>query len=621
MANDVVQVWAGSNAPQEFKNKWWNEDTERLYKDVNAIVRKIEEAQVYRRTANLRHARLYHNLELLGFNPSQHSRVQEFPLLNNRVTLNIAKSCVDTLASKIAKNRPRPMFLTIDGDWNMQTKAKKLTQYIDGLFSDMNIYEIGQRAFVDSCIFGTGVIKIFEYEGQVTGERVLPIELAVDEAEGIYGEPRQLHQTKYMHREVLLDMFPEYEKQIMTATEVDKNVTGYYNASDLITVRESWHLRSGKKARDGVHTICIDNCTLLKEEYKKDYFPFVFLRYTPRVVGFWGQGLVEELIGIQLEINKLLRNIQLAQHLISNPRVLVDNSSIVNLQSINNEIAGIVKYTGNKPEFVTPTAVNPEVYQHLENLYRKAYEISGISMLSANAKKPDGLDSGKALREYNDIESERFQLTGQRFEQMYLDIAKIAIDITKDIYKHKKDLSVKTVNRKFIETINWGDVNIEESSYVMRVFPTSLLSSTPSGKLSDVTNLVQAGFIEREQAMDLLDFPDVEAYTSLATASIENIKKCITDIIDKGIYNTPEPYMDIERAISMTQQAYLKARTNGVDDDKLEMLRRFISDCDAIRQANTPPAPAMPMGQPMAQPMTAPTSEIMPVNNNPMGVM
>lgn len=617
--SDVVQVWAGSNAPVEFKNKWWLQPDDTCYRDIFAIVNKIEEAQTYRRSASLRHARLYHNLELLGFNPSQHSRVQEFPLLNNRVTLNVVKSCVDTLASKIAKNKPRPLFLTIDGDWALQTKAKKLTQYMDGLFDDVNIYEIGQRAFVDSLIFGTGVIKIYEYEGKVCAERVMPVEITVDEAEGIYGEPRQLHQTKYIHREVVLDMFPEFEEQIMTAKQGDKNVTAYYNASDLIVVRESWHLRSGDNANDGTHTICIENATLLKEEYNKDYFPFVFLRYTPRIVGFWGQGLVEELIGIQLEINKLLRNIQLAQHLVSVPRLMVDNSSSVNTQHISNEIASIVKYTGQKPEFISPTAMNGEIYSHLENLYRKAYEISGISQLSANAQKPQGLDSGKALREFNDIESERFQLTGQRYEKIFLDIAKIAVDISRDIYKSNKNLAIKSVNKKFIETIKWKDISIEDSSYMMRVFPTSLLSSTPAGKLADVQNLVQAGFIDKEQAMELLDFPDVEAYTSLATASLDNIKKIISDIIEEGVYNTPEPYMDIERASVIAQQSYLKARTSGVPEERLELLRRFITDCEAMKPL--PPAPAMPMGQPMANPMPAPTSEILPINNNPMGVM
>jgi hypothetical protein len=50
-------------------------------------------------------------------------------------------------------------------------------------------------------------------------------------------------------------------------------------------------------------------------------------------------------------------------------------------------------------------------------------------MLSAAAQKPAGLDSGKALREYNDIESDRFMTIGQAYERYYLQLAKLDISV------------------------------------------------------------------------------------------------------------------------------------------------------------------------------------------------
>ncbi len=58
----------------------------------------------------------------------------------------------------------------------------------------------------------------------------------------------------------------------------------------MIKVIESWHLKSGPKAKDGKHTICISSATLFEEQYDKDYFPFVFFRWGDRPVGFFGQG-------------------------------------------------------------------------------------------------------------------------------------------------------------------------------------------------------------------------------------------------------------------------------------------------------------------------------------------
>ena len=237
----VITVYHNRNdVTDKLHPKWWFENKETQYQDINAIVKHMNTSQVYRGTAFLRHARLYHNLELLGFNPSAHARVQEYPMLNNRVTFNVAKSCVDTVQSKIAANKPRPMFLTEDGDWSLQTKAKLLTQYVGGIFYDMKVYDKGSMVFRDGEIFGTGIMKIYpvvEDEEKkiayVDCERVLPAELKVDDAEGMYGAPRQIHQTKYMHKEVLTEMFPAYADKIKAAQNVNDNTISFYHSADL----------------------------------------------------------------------------------------------------------------------------------------------------------------------------------------------------------------------------------------------------------------------------------------------------------------------------------------------------------------------------------------------------
>jgi hypothetical protein len=55
------------------------------------------------------------------------------------------------------------------------------------------------------------------------------------------------------------------------------------------------------------------------------------MRWSEALVGFFGVGLVEELLGIQREINKLLQQIQRGHHLIAG-HYLVENGSKVNTQ-------------------------------------------------------------------------------------------------------------------------------------------------------------------------------------------------------------------------------------------------------------------------------------------------
>lgn len=620
-----VRVEYYNQAPEavkDIKAQWWKEKESSLHMHLFGVVNQIEEQQSWRYLNNIRYARLYANYELLGFYGTLFSQAAKMPLNNNRLTLNVTKSCIDTAAAKIAKNRPKPLFLTSGGDWTEQRRAQKLTKYCEGMFDAANVYKKGPLCFTDSGIMGTGVAKIYpnKDKGQIDVDRVLPDEIIVDDADGMYGEPRCLYQRKYVDRDVLIEMFPKFETQIRSATVGVKGDSQAATSANLIKVIEGWHLRSGESAKDGVHAIAIESVTLTKNPWNKDYFPFSFLKWSPKVVGFWGGGIAEELVGIQLEINKTLRTIQKSIEIACVPRVWVENSSNVNTAQITNEIGAIGKYTGSAPVFATAQALSPEVYQHLQNLYNKAFEIIGISQLSASSQKPKGIDSAVAMREYQDIETERFILAGQRYEEFYMDIAKIGIDLSRDLYeelkKEGRDLKVKVKGSKFIETIKWKDVDMDEDKFVMRVYPTSLLPSSPQGRLQRVQELIQAGFIDKEVGMSLLDFPDVEAIISLQTAAIDDIKSLITGMIDEGKYQVPEPQMNLPLAMKMVQSAYLRAKTESVPEERLELLRRFMDDVNELmNMAQPPPPPPAPAPgmDPLAVPQAPPTSDLLPI--------
>jgi len=595
-------------------NMWWKEPETSLHDHITPILNKIEEDQTYRKTEYLKFARLYSNKELLGFTAGLYSRSSNESLTNsNRLTLNVIKSCVDTASSKIAKMKPKPLFLTSDGEFQDQIKGQKLTKFIEGVFDDQDAYTLGAKIFVDACVFGTGFIKIHQDGSKVKLERVIPSEIKVDDSESIYGKPRQMHQIRFINREVLADMFPEFIDQINNARG---GIEGDTRSSlDMVRVTESWHLKSGEKSTDGKHCITIENATLFVENYAKDFFPFVRFTWTDKLLGLFGTGLAEELIGIQIEINKLLITIQKAQHLAAVPRVYIEAGSKVVSAHINNEIGSIIKYVGTAPVIQPSTAIPAEVYTHLENLYNKAYQITGISMLAATSKKPSGLDSGVALREYQDIETERFMLTAMRYEKMFLDLAKILVDLSRDLYESNPDLSVKVKGSKFIETIKWSDVDMEDDKFMMRVFPVSMLPTSPQGRLQKVQELIQSGFISKEDGLALLDYPDLDSVMNLELAARNDAMMVLSKIMETGEYIAPEPFMNLQLTLKLAQSYYLKSKVNSAPEDKLQLLRDFIEDTQGlIEDANAPdPTQAMGMGAaPLAVPEAPPVTDLLP---------
>ena len=338
-------------------------------------------------------------------------------------------------------------------------------------------------------------------------------------------------------------------------------------------------------------------------------------RLNQKLLGFYGTGLAEELTGIQVEINRMLRTIQMANHLVAAPRVLIEDGSKVNSNHINNEVGSIIKYHGTPPQFVTPSIMPAEYYMHLENLVKKSYEITGVSQLSASQKKPSGIDSGVALREYQDIESERFMLTAMNYENCFLDIASKFMTLSKELFEERPDLAVKVNLGQGLDRLKWKEVQMEEDEYVIRMFPTSLLPTQPQARLQKVQEYIQAGWIDKENAMELLDFPDDTAFTNIATSSLKIIKKMIFMMLNEGKYQSPEPYMDLVKAKTVCQLWYLEARTTEVKDDRLELLRRFMEDCDTmIAQAQAqmapPQAPQVPGGPQAAMPAPLPQGDL-----------
>ncbi len=601
---------------------WWKEAEKDKYQTIFEYIGYLDTNQYYRQTDNIRYMRLYGNYPASAFNVYNYTKAETSSYnIHNRVTLNVIQNMIDTVTSKITKNKPKPMFLTEGGTYELQSKAKKLNKFCEGQFHSTNFYDKAATAFMDACIFGTGAIKIYTNRETkaIECERVFIDEVVVDDRESMYGEPRQIHQKKFIHRDVLAEMFPDSVDSISKAGTTPSTSRGYSldgARGDMVLVVESWHLRSGPSAVDGRHTISIENKTLFDEQYDKDHFPFVFFKWGRRPVGFFGQGLSEQLQGIQLEINKILKTIQVSMHLVSIPKLLVEMGSKVNTAHLNNKIGGVIKYAGTKPEYQPLGSIPPELFSHLDRLYSRAYEITGISQLSAQSTKPAGLDSGKALRTFNDLETERFMDVAIRYEKSFLDAAKIMIDQAKELFEENNALSVQVKGDKFLETIKWKDIDLADDKYMMTLYPTSALSSSPSGRLQEVQELLQAGFIGKEDGLKLLDFPDLKNFYNLANASSENIEKVIENIAEKGKYTPPEPYQNLEYGISKIQEAYLHYKNVDLEDSKLELFRRWMEDANALRNATVESLQAQQLTSgapsPTGQPEAAPVSEMLP---------
>jgi hypothetical protein len=83
----------------------------------------------------------------------------------------------------------------------------------------------------------------------------------------------------------------------------------------------------------------------------------------------------------------------------------------------------------------------------------------------------------------------------------------------------------------------------------------------------------------------------------------------IEEMIDKGNYQTPEPYQNLEMGIKKCQQAYLKYRSEGAPDERLELLRRWMEDAQGLLTKAVEGAAAPPPMPQQQIPMTNATPQ------------
>lgn len=587
----------GSN---ELNYRWWDgKSPKEVAEDAWKVYSHLEEQDRGRQRMNLHHLRLYGNQDVLGVNPDDYYRTRS----DDRITLNVVEAACDTAAARIAKNKPAPEIVTEGGNYSLARKSQLLERFLRAQFRLADVYETAQDAFLDAAVLGTGVLKIFERDKDAAVERVFPSEILVDPLEALYGKPRQIFQRKWIPRDVLKRLYADKKEKgqasladiRMAIEEAGQEEEGTYygvtskmhreTVGDQVLVVEAWRLPSGPGAGDGKHAIFTSAGPLWCGEWEKDYLPFLFLRWKKRLRGFWGKGIAEQLCGLQIEINRLLIRLQEGHKRLGSALVFIDARSKVQKNAFTNEVGSFVYYMGNPPTVQTFQTAHPEIYQQLDRLWTRSFDLVGLSQDSA-APTQESI-SGISAQTQHDIGTERFSLQGQRYEEIYLKLSKQLIEVAKGIAARNNGnyaLPAKD-DRNTISTIQWSEVRMDKDEYIIAIKPMSALPQLASARLDKVILMLQAQMITQDEARELLDFPDLERFQSLMRAASDNIDRTIENILDEGVYEPPEPFIDIQLALKKAQASYNKAVNDGVEEDRLQLLRDYMTEAHRMMQA------------------------------------
>lgn len=518
------------------------------------------------------------------------------------------RSLANTAQAKIAgRQRPKSQFVTSDADWATKRKAQKLDRCVEatmlrpqGAYADF--WEVSQRVFLDSCIFPAACGMKFtpDVENErVCVDRVLPWEIFVDPLEAQNGNPLSLFHVYPYDRDSLAAQYPEFEEEIFMATEfsdeLTRNMGSTSRVADQVKVREAWRLPLSKTQK-GRHVVAIDGAgggvVLVDEPWERKEFPFIFLRWAWEVLGFGAVSLVEEVMPICDEVNESVRRAQSVVHRTSQSICMYEEGSVRDEDLLTNEDGINLRYSAgakNPPQYISPPPLNPQVLEWVQMQDQKAYEISGISQMSATSRKEQGVTAGVAIRTLADMETERFAIVFKKYETACaVEAARQIVAANDTIADENPSYTLRWRGEGSLRSYKWVDVKLDADSY--DVYPVSGVKNTPADRLQLAQELNAGGKLSDDALLRVIEYLDAKQEVDKAGKQRQLIERYIDEWLDATPeaqadgsfrYQAPIPWMpSLEDAMVQVAEAYLDAQLDGIPAFNQELFLTFMRQLD-----------------------------------------
>ena len=501
---------------------------------------------------------------------------------------NVIASCIETLCSKIASQKVRPFFNTVNGTFKEMQVARQAQIFFDQLYEENDVNNVVSNAFKSACIFDKGVTKISD-DG-ITCR--LPWNVFVDPREVSYKQITMVAEKLPKTPGRLLEL----KYGIKADRNLDYTVYEYY---DVMEHTKAIYVREMNK--------------VVTSKYEPNTIPYLFIYYSDPIKSNTSQSVVDQLYGIQMQIDEILSVIKDSVQMNPGMTLLVPRSSNIRTNMLSNRTGQIIQYdpipgqTASPITYATNDIISAQFVQLLDKLKNDAYEMIGISQLSATSQKPEGLNSGVALSTMEDIESDRFETQLNNVIRLYVDIAKTCLDI----FPPNKDILPQDLVHA---NIKWADIIEARNNMKIQFSAAQSLSKDPSEKLKQLTALANAGIIPQSHIATLMELPDLQSGYTIANNAFNAVYTFIDDVIDNGVPEYIPEYLPTDKGglleseiVNTILSLAVKPKDNAIEIDTLKQLMAKLQEVQvnsmtnaemmAVQQLNMELSQAMPQIQ------------------------
>jgi hypothetical protein len=567
----------------------------------------------------------------IGANASSIGR--QYLLLKNGqlINLNIVMSMIDTVTARLTKRRPMPIISATNAGWSEKLFAQGTSHVLRRKVGGSDLAKASPSILRDMAIRGDGLIKAERNGGDISYKRIPIYEVVADPFEVEHGGPRTIAHVRPEPREVIAARYPKYEDEINDAPAYARNepwasyAYQQQTVSDYIEVRELWHLPTSPGALDGEHIVTIKGVVICRELWRAPLFPIVSVQWCPPIrgeantPGCRGSGLVEQLAGIQEQVNDILKDAREGLKNGSQLTIFMQRGANVDKHHLRKRHPKVVEFDGVEPHYVAPNPVSEQAIRILLLLIEQAYQVSGISQMAAQSKNTLGANaSGKAIDTMDDLQSDRFAHVESSWQNGRVKLGEVTCYLARDLAEAANDNSklgdfdeIPTIEEDklapWIAETDWSKLTLDDGKYECVLEPVNYLAEAREGRLAQVAELGKNGLIPDPSIQaDLFDEPDIQRANRVILGpkhKLDNIMEALANVKVPLELLAPDQYTNLALGVLMAKgelnEAESKKRYDKEDPELEEVLERYRwwierAKGEITKSKNVDAAPSLP---------------------------
>ena len=347
-----------------------------------------------------------------------------------------------------------------------------------------------------------------KYNGEkVTTEVISPYDMYFEPGIDDPDECNWFAYAKLVNRDELEEAYPNKKDIIKNAAEATNTTPG----GSFFKLRQTSKPKDRVEIfdvyfRNGERRVIIDGSYLFEGKWVGKTMPLQFIRYTPIPGQLWGMGMVEPLLDIQDQYNKVRGQIIENSDLIANPKWMIPKSAGVPPSSITRRRGEKVYYNdvgGQRPIPVQMPSLPGYVLQQVSVLAGEMLDVAGVHATSLG-KRAVGVTSSVAMQQLSSKDSQQLMVTQEDLEEAVSDLGKVVLTLMQKYYTEKR--MVRMLD-------NLGEVVFQalDSTSLMKdpevfIEAGSMFRDERKDRDQKVLELVQMGMIQPQDAMKELTF-------------------------------------------------------------------------------------------------------------------